>query len=642
MAGGVRTAQRADSDQKADLTLSGLRLQDYISDTKVIQSRLIVTSVVVLLLVCVLIWRLFVLQIDENERFNTLSQENRIRLVPLPPVRGQIYDRNGIPLAQNLPVYAIEVHPDQVEDMDAALDRVSQLVPLSDDEIQRFRDTLKTRPDFETQVLKSGLTDEEVARVAANQHLIDGIELTARLQRYYPLGPEMVDVVGYVGRISVSDLQHVDRAAYRGTDYIGKLGVEERYETELLGKVGYKEVETNAHGKVVRVLSSKKAVAGDDLYLSVDAKLQEAARKYLGDYQGAIVAVEPSTGAILAFVSNPVYDPNPFVEGISSRAYQALRQDPARPLLNRALNGRYAPGSTIKPIFGLAALENGRSPDQTTFCPGYFRLPGSSHRYRCWKRQGHGHMNLHDAIAQSCDVYFYQLARTLGIEKLSNFMNQFGYGKKTGIDLDGEPSGLAPTPEWKRKTRNQPWYPGETVIAGIGQGYTLVTPLQMAMATATIADRGKRMQPHLVAYSRDASTNRTKYVEPKVLSRVDLKSQDYFNIVINAMKDVVNGPHGTARRSGIGAKYLIAGKTGTAQVIGLDPGQRYNAESIAKRFRDHALFIAFAPVDDPKIAVAVIAENGGGGSHTAAPIARKVMDYYLLGPPEKREDPNAA
>ncbi|MFZ0486323.1 MAG: penicillin-binding protein 2, partial [Arenicellales bacterium] len=440
--------------------MSGLRLQDYISDTKVIQSRLIVTSVVVLLLVCVLIWRLFVLQIDENERFNTLSQENRIRLVPLPPVRGQIYDRNGIPLAQNLPVYAIEVHPDQVEDMDAALDRVSQLVPLSDDEIQRFRDTLKTRPDFETQVLKSGLTDEEVARVAANQHLIDGIELTARLQRYYPLGPEMVDVVGYVGRISVSDLQHVDRAAYRGTDYIGKLGVEERYETELLGKVGYKEVETNAHGKVVRVLSSKKAVAGDDLYLSVDAKLQEAARKYLGDYQGAIVAVEPSTGAILAFVSNPVYDPNPFVEGISSRAYQALRQDPARPLLNRALNGRYAPGSTIKPIFGLAALENGRSPDQTTFCPGYFRLPGSSHRYRCWKRQGHGHMNLHDAIAQSCDVYFYQLARTLGIEKLSNFMNQFGYGKKTGIDLDGEPSGLAPTTEWKRKTRNQPWYPG--------------------------------------------------------------------------------------------------------------------------------------------------------------------------------------
>ncbi len=622
--------------------MSGLRLQDYISDTKVIQSRLIVTSVVVLLLVCVLIWRLFVLQIDENERFNTLSQENRIRLVPLPPVRGQIYDRNGIPLAQNLPVYAIEVHPDQVEDMDAALDRVSQLVPLSDDEIQRFRDTLKTRPDFETQVLKSGLTDEEVARVAANQHLIDGIELTARLQRYYPLGPEMVDVVGYVGRISVSDLQHVDKAAYRGTDYIGKLGVEERYETELLGKVGYKEVETNAHGKVVRVLSSKKAVAGDDLYLSVDAKLQEAARKYLGDYQGAIVAVEPSTGAILAFVSNPVYDPNPFVEGISSRAYQALRQDPARPLLNRALNGRYAPGSTIKPIFGLAALEDGRSPDQTTFCPGYFRLPGSSHRYRCWKRQGHGHMNLHDAIAQSCDVYFYQLARTLGIEKLSNFMNQFGYGKKTGIDLDGEPSGLAPTPEWKRKTRNQPWYPGETVIAGIGQGYTLVTPLQMAMATATIADRGKRMQPHLVAYSRDASTNRTKYVEPKVLSRVDLKSQDYFNIVINAMKDVVNGPHGTARRSGIGAKYLIAGKTGTAQVIGLDPGQRYNAESIAKRFRDHALFIAFAPVDDPKIAVAVIAENGGGGSHTAAPIARKVMDYYLLGPPEKREDPNAA
>lgn len=618
--------------------MSDIRIQDYLSDTKVIQSRLIIATVVVLLLVCVLVWRLFVLQIDENERFNTLSQENRIRLVPLPPVRGQIYDRNGVPLAQNLPVYAIEVHPDQVKDMDATLDRVSQLVPLSDEEIRRFRDTLKTRPDFETQVLKSGLTDEEVARVAANQHLIDGVELTARLQRYYPLGPEMVDVVGYVGRISESDLKRIDRSAYRGTDYIGKLGIEERYEKELLGKVGYKEVETNAHGKVVRVLSEKKAVAGDDLYLSVDAGLQEAARKYLGEYRGAVVAVEPSTGAILAFVSNPVYDPNPFVEGISSRTYQALRQDPARPLLNRALNGRYAPGSTIKPIFGLAALQNGQSPEKTTFCPGYYTLPGSTHRYHCWKRQGHGHMNLHDAIAQSCDVYFYTVARSLGIEKLADFMNKFGYGRKTGIDLDGEPSGLAPTPEWKQRTRNQPWYPGETIIAGIGQGYTLVTPLQMAMATATIANRGKRMQPHLVAYSRDASTDRTKYVKPKVLSRVQLNDPDYFKTVINAMKDVVNGPHGTARRSGSGAKYLFAGKTGTAQVIGLDQGELTNAA----RFKDHALFIAFAPVDDPKIAVAVIAENGGGGSHTAAPIARKVLDYYLLGPPDKREDPNAA
>ena len=617
--------------------MSELRLQDYLSDTKVVQSRLIIAAVVVVLLAALLLWRLFELQINENQRFNTLSRENRIRLVPLPPVRGQIYDRNGIPLAENLPVYAIEVHPDQVHDMDTTLNRVSELVPLSQDELDRFRETLKTRPGFEARVLKSGLTDEEAARIAANQHLIDGVELTARLQRYYPLGPEMVDVLGYVGRISENDLKHIDRAAYRGTDYIGKLGIEAHYEKQLLGKVGYKEVETNAHGKVVRVLSVKKAVAGDDLYISVDANLQRAARKYLGDYEGAVVAVEPSTGAVLAFVSNPVYDPNPFVEGISKREYQVLREDPAKPLLNRALNGRYAPGSTIKPIFALAGLEYGRDPNQTTFCPGYYTLPGSSHHYRCWKRWGHGHMNLHDAIAQSCDVYFYQLAHTLGIDKLDDFMLRFGLGKKTGIDLDGEPSGLAPSPEWKKKNRGQIWYPGETVITGIGQGYTLVTPLQMAMAVSTIANRGKRMQPHILAYTKDASTNRTEYVKPDVLSTVKLANADYFKEVINAMKDVVNGPHGTARHISVGAKYLIAGKTGTAQVVGMEPGARESEDSMPKQFRDHALFIAFAPVDDPKIAVAVIAEHGGGGSHTAAPIARKVMDYYLLGPPKEKQ-----
>jgi len=615
---------------------SELRLQDYLTDTKLVQSRLIVASVMGLLLACLLLWRLFELQIAQNERFDTLSQENRIRLVPLPPVRGQIYDRHGTALAQNLPVYAIEVHPDRVDDLDALLDRVSRLVALSPEELERFRETLRTRPGFEARVLKWGLSDEEVARFSSNQHLIDGAELTARLQRHYPLDGEMVHVVGYVGRISEADLARIDRSAYRGADYIGKLGIEERYEDLLLGEVGYEKVETNAHGKIVRVVSSKKSVAGNDLYLSIDAGLQRAAREYLGDYQGAVVAVEPATGSVLAFASNPIYDPNPFVEGISSKAYQALRQDPARPLLNRALNGRYAPGSTIKPVFGMGALHNGVNPAATTYCPGYYRLPGSSRRYRCWKRQGHGAMNLHDAIAQSCDVYFYKLARTLGIEKLSAAMLRFGLGKTTGIDLSGEPSGLAPTPEWKEQVRGEIWYPGETISAGIGQGYTLVTPLQLAMATATIANRGKRMQPRIVDYMRDASTNRTEYIEPEVLEQVDAPP-DHFRRIVEAMTSVVHGPRGTARRSGRDAEYRFAGKTGTAQVIGIAQGERYDEDAIAEKFRDHALFIAFAPVDNPQIAVAVIAENGGGGSRTAAPIARKVLDYHLIGPPEETE-----
>lgn len=622
---------------------SPLRMQDHVGDTRLVQSRLISAAVVVLALSGLLLWRLFDLQIAENQRYETLSRDNRIRLLPLAPVRGQIYDRHGTPLAQNLPVYAIEVHPDQVTDMAAMLDRVSRMVSLSAEDLAQFRESLRSRPGFEARVLKSGLSDAEVARFSSNQHLMEGVELTARLRRYYPLGGEMVHAVGYVGRISVADLNNIDRAAYRGTDYIGKLGIEKRYEDVLHGEVGYKRVETNAHGKVVRVVSSEKSVAGDDLYLSIDAGLQRAAREALGEFQGAVVAVEPATGSVLAFASTPIYNPNLFVKGISSKDYQALRQNPDRPLLNRALNGRYAPGSTIKPIFAMGALANGIDPEQTTYCPGYYRLPGNSRRYRCWKRQGHGAMDMHDAITQSCDVYFYKLARTLGIEKLSAAMLRFGLGRTTGIDLNGEPQGLAPTPEWKQQNRGEVWYPGETISAGIGQGYTLVTPLQLAMATATIANRGKRMQPRIVDYMRDASTNRMEYVEPNMLEEVQPGEPDHYRRVIEAMTDVLHGERGTARGSARGAEYRYAGKTGTAQVIGIAQGESYDEDEIAEKFRDHALFIAFAPVDDPQIALAVIAENGGGGSTTAAPIARKLIDYYLLGPPGEREKtPDAA
>lgn len=614
--------------------MTNLPLKDYLRETGLVQTRIIIAAMAVVILGVVLMGRLYYLQVKQHQHYSTLSRDNRIRLIPIPPVRGQIYDRNGVLLAQNLPVYTLEVLPDAVDDIDGLLHETQKLVALDEDELLRFRETLRTRPSFELHTLKVGLTDAEVARFAVNQHLLAGIELRARLQRYYPLDEELVHVVGYVGRISEADLGRIDRAHYRGTDYIGKLGVEAHYEARLLGEVGHEEVETNAHGQVVRTLTRKSPVAGRNIHLNVDSGLQRAAREYLGEYEGAIVALEPATGAILAFVSNPVYDPNPFVNGIDRKSYQALRESPGRPLLNRALHGRYAPGSTIKGVFGLAALEHQRDPGYTVYCPGWFSLKGSRHRYRCWKRAGHGAMDLHNAIVQSCDVYFYQLAHTLGIDKMHEFLTRFGFGNQSGIDLDGEPSGLVPSPGWKRGARGEPWYPGETVITGIGQGYTLATPLQLASITATIANHGRRLRPALVQYYEDPQSKQREPLNAELLGEVKLRDGVYFDRVIRALTDVVHGKRGTARRSGLGAGYQFAGKTGTAQIIGIAQGARYDEESIEKRFRDHSLFISFAPVDDPRIAVAVIAENGGGGSKTAAPIARKVMDYHLLGPPD--------
>lgn len=615
-----------------------IRIKDYVRETNLIQSRLVISSIIVVVLCLVLIGRLYYLQIEQHSHYSTLSQENRISFVPIPPARGQIYDRKDRVIAENLPTYTLEVVPDNVPDMQAALDHIARLIELSDVDLKRFNTALRSRPGFEIRTLKAGLSDEEVARFAVNQHRINGFQINARLQRHYPFGPEMVHVVGYVGRISEADLERIDRNAYRGTDYIGKLGIEAHYERTLLGQSGYEQVETNAHGRVVRTLSRVSPVAGKDVYLNVDVDLQRAAREYLGEFEGAVVAVDPGTGGVLAFASNPVYDPNPFVNGIDNKSYQLLRQDKGRPLLNRALNGRYAPGSTIKPIMGLAGMEHRRSPFERVFGKGWYSLRGSTHRYRCWKKQGHGWMDLHDAIVQSCDVYFYTLANNLGIDNLHEFLTRFGMGKRTGIDLDGEPSGLVPSQEWKRNARGQPWWPGETVITGIGQGYTLVTPLQLAMVTATLANRGVRNKPRLVRAVGDSGAISIQELGPQTIEQIAIRNQKMYDVVVEAMVDVVHGKRGTARRSGQGAEYQFAGKTGTAQVIGIKQGATYKEENVAKRFRDHALFVSFAPADAPRIAVAVIAENGGGGSRTAAPIARKVMDYYLIGPPPPPEE----
>ncbi len=456
------------------------------------------------------------------------------------------------------------------------------------------------------------------------------MELRARLQRSYPYKDLFAHLLGYVGKISVKDLQRIDKSLYSGTDYIGKSGIEARYEKQLLGQPGFEQVETNAYGRVVRHLSRKLPVAGDDLYLALDVGLQQIATSALAGRRGAVVAVDPANGAVLAMVTSPSYDPNLFVNGIGEAGFAALRNNPDRPLIDRTIQGRYAPGSTIKPIIGVLGQENGWSKDKVVFCPGYFRLPGKLHKYRDWKRGGHGAVSLEAAITQSCDVYFYTLAVALGIQKIHDFMLQFGLGVRTGIDLNGESSGLVPDPAWKRRVQGKPWYPGETVVTGIGQGYMLATPLQLAVYTATLSQRGQRRIPYLVAAKRSPGGPKITLQHGPQPPPVKVKSAANYRTVLQGMLNVVHGRRGTARRMGRNLGYKMAGKSGTAQVIGIAQGKRYKASEIAERFRDHALFVAFAPFSKPQIAVSVVIENAGGGSRFAAPVARQVIDYYLL------------
>jgi len=610
-----------------------LELKDYLRETNLIHARLIALVILLLLLSSLLIGRIWYLQVYQHQRFDVLSKDNRVRLIPVPPVRGQIYDRNGKVLAENIPVFTLQILPSEVKDMDELLSELAKIIHISPSEIDKFRSQIRARPDFESQTLKVSLSEEEVARFLVNQYRFAGAEVQPRLQRFYPYGGELVHVLGYVGRINQQESKEIDKAAYKGTDYIGKLGVEAKYETDLLGKVGFKQVETNAHGRVVRTLENNPPISGEDIHLNIDADLQVKAREYLGDYRGAVIAIEPSTGGVLAFVSSPVYDPNKFVNGIDHRSYNALRDDINRPLLNRALNGRYAPGSTIKGLVSLTGLENGWSKNRQVVCPGYYQLKGSSHRYRCWQRRGHGATSMFESIMQSCDVFYYQLANSLGIDKLHASLSRFGLGERTGIDLNGEPSGLMPSREWKQRVRGNPWYPGETLITGIGQGYMLATPLQLGVMTATLANRGQRIEPRLVdQLTQGSGAEREQVSQPRgrVLAAVETRPEN-FDAIIDSMRAVMENPRGTGRESGLGAEYSIAGKTGTAQVVAIAQGSEYDESKLSEFQKDHALFVAFAPVDNPQIAVAVIIENGGSGSRVAAPVARKIMDYYLLG-----------
>jgi len=581
-------------------------------------------------LIALVLGRLYVLQIVEYDHFNTLSDSNRVRIKALPPTRGLIFDRNGVVMANNLPSYRLEIVREQVDDIDLTLQQLSGYVDLSEQDLKRFKEASRRRRPFESIPLKLNLDDIEVARLAVNLHQFEGVEINARLTRNYPQGAHAVHALGYVGRVDVDDLNQVDEANYAGTSHIGKLGLEKFYESELHGRVGIQQVEVNARGRTLRVLSETPPVQGNNLYLSIDSNLQKAAEQAFGDYMGSVVAIDPTNGEILALVSMPAFDPNLFVNGIGVDLYSELRDSPRRPLFNRALSGQYPPGSTTKPFYGLAGLEtNTIGASQKVACRGFYLLPNEERRYRDWKKEGHGLVDMKAAITQSCDVYFYDLAYSLGIDKMSSFLAKFGFGVKTSVDSTGERSGILPSREWKQKAQGMIWFPGETLITGIGQGAMLVTPLQLANSTAALSQKGKRFRAHLVRAVDSSQTDFVREIQPEVVEDYQLKRKQNWQHIHKSMVNVVHGLRGTAQGIRSGLKYKIAGKTGTAQVYGIAQDEEYDAETVSDKLRDHALFISYAPADDPKIAVAVIVENGGHGSSVAAPIARQIMDAYL-------------
>ncbi len=594
------------------------------------QRRVWLTVIGMVMLALLLVARLFFLQVLHHDHYTTLSQENRLRVLPIPPTRGRIYSREGILLADNRPSFALELIPEEAPDLKRSLRELGQVITLDDDERQRFQTELNQKRRFDTVTFKNNLTEEEVAVFAVNRHRFPGFDIKARLTRYYPLGSQFAHLVGFVGRINVEELNRIDAGNYNGTTQIGKEGVEKAQEDLLHGVAGYQNVEVNAQGRVLRVVERMPAVPGQDLHLTVDTALQAAAVSALAGQSGAIVAIEPATGAVLAFVSNPAFDPNEFVNGISVRLYSALRDSPDRPLFNRALQGLYPPGSTIKPAMAISALHYGvRGASDRTWCPGWLRLPGHAHRYRCWQKDGHGGVDLVRAIAESCDVYFYAAAKDLGIDRMHEMLGQFGLGKRTDIDLPGELGGLLASREWKRRTRKLPWYPGETLINGIGQGFMLATPLQLAHMATIFANRGEVLVPHVVASVENPLTGKVIAGAPARRSPVPIPSAEHWQLAIAGMHEVVQGERGTARATGAGAQYAYAGKTGTAQLFKIAQNRTVKNEDLIKKLRDHALFVAFAPLEQPRIALGIVVENGESGSHTAAPIARQLFDFFL-------------
>jgi penicillin-binding protein 2 len=609
-------------------------LKDHQREIYFFRLRLIISLVFVLLLVLTLVARLVYMQVVRQSYFNTLADNNRIAIVPIVPNRGLIQDRNGIILAQNFSGYTLEISPPKVADLEATINSLATLVDIQPRDRKRFKKLLTESHTSNSYPIRSRLTDAEVARFAAQRFRFPGVEIKARLFREYPYRDKTSHLIGYVSRINDNDFEQLEAnqlaANYRGSDYIGKIGIEQKYEQQLHGTTGFEQLEVDAAGRGVRVLSRTAPESGKTLTLTIDIKLQEIAEQAFGNFRGALVAIDPTNGEVLAFVSKPGYDPNMFVDGIDTESWDALNNSLDKPLNNRALRGQYPPGSTIKPFMALAGLDSGkRTANYTISDPGYFNLPGSRHQYRDWKKGGHGSVDMFKAIVISCDTYFYGLATDLGIDGVHTYLDGFGFGKKTGLDMEGESSGLLPSSEWKRRRYNQIWYPGDTVSVGIGQGYMLVTPMQLAYATAVLANDGTGYRPHLVKQMPLATDTAADKLQLPADINLPIKPE-YLSLVKRAMT-AVTLPGGTAAFAGSGSSYSFAGKTGTAQVVGIKQGEKYNAKDLSEYHRDHAWFIAFAPADKPRIAIAVLAENAGHGGSISAPIARKVIDYYLLG-----------
>ena len=609
-------------------------------DVFLFRRRLVVAGVLALAAFGGLFARFVYLQVYQHEHYRTLAESNRVAIVPIVPNRGVITDRNGIVLAQSYSAYTLELTPSRIRSLDATIDELATIVDIQPRDRKRFRKLLEESKNFESLPLRTRLSDEEVARFAVNRYRFPGVEIKARLFRQYPFGEVASHVVGHIGRINDRDIGRItewdETANYKGSDYIGKVGLELSYERELHGTTGVEEVEVDAAGRAVRTLSRTPPIAGNDLKLSLDIRLQEVAEAAFGNRRGALVAIEPATGDVLAFVSRPGFDPNLFVDGIDAVNWELLNESPDKPLLNRPLRGAYPPGSTIKPFLALGALTSGkRNAMQTIFDPGFFQIPGAAHRFRDDKKGGHGTVDMHKSIVASCDTYYYMLANETDIDDTYRFMAQFSFGRKTGIDIEGELSGVLPSRDWKRqrfsgqnyREEHRKWYLGDSISAGIGQGYNAFTPVQLASATATLANDGVAYRPHLVKYIRDTRTGDVRQLEREPTHTVPLKPE-HLAVIKAALIGVAR--EGTSAAAFRNARYVSAGKTGTAQVYSLK-GAEYKAHLVDERMRDHAWYMAYAPADKPAIALAVLVENGGFGAQAAAPIARQVFDYYLTG-----------
>ncbi len=607
-------------------------IQDFAAEARLFNRRAVVAMSIVVALFSLIIYNQYQLQVVSYQDYQTRSEGNRIKVVPMAPNRGLIYDRSGILLAENRPVFSLELVPEQIADMSETLAELARLIDISNEQTEAFLKQVKAQRRFNSIALKEQLNDTEVAILAANQYRFPGVTVEARLTRHYPFGDLFTHALGYIGKINTRELQQLDSdgesANYAASRDIGKIGLERFYQRELHGTMGYQEVEVNNRGRLIRVLRSVPAVSGQNIHLGLDVGLQLTAQQVLKQQRGAIVAIDPRDGAVLAFYSNPSYDPNLFVHGISSTNYNALLNSRDRPLINRVTQGTYPPASTIKPHLALLGLEtNTITPATKIWDPGFFTLPNSDHRFRDHLRWGHGWVDVYTAITKSCDTFFYELGIKLGIDRISDYMGKMGFGEKSGIDILEESSGIMPSRGWKRARHNQPWYPGDTVPLSIGQSYWTTTPLQMVVATAVLLNQGQLPTPHLVtAFSDDQTTTPHS---PPLTPAITVVNPNNWKVVMDTMHRTVKDVGGTAHKAFIGASYDAAGKTGTAQLAAIAQDAKYDADAIDERLRDNAMYIGYAPYDKPSIVIAVALENAGGGGSNAAPIARQVMDYYF-------------